>query len=57
MALGSSAKTQCFGNDDKGVTALVGQLVALGERLAVVLLEATGGLEQRRWRCAPLVLR
>jgi transposase len=47
VALGSTAKTQCFGNDDKGVKALIGHLTALGDRLAVVLLEATGGLEQR----------
>ena len=47
VALGSAAKTQCFGNDDKGVKALIGHLTALGDRLAVVLLEATGGLEQR----------
>lgn len=47
VALDSSAKTQCFSNDEKGVKALVEQLTGLGERLAVVLLEATGGLEQR----------
>ena len=47
VALASNAKTQCLGNDDKGVAALVEQLRALGDRLALVLLEATGGLEQR----------
>lgn len=47
VALDDSAKTQCFGNDEAGVKALVAKLLALGDRLAVVLLEATGGLEQR----------
>lgn len=47
VALRSDAKTQCFANDDKGISALVRQLAGLGPRLAVVLMEATGGLEQR----------
>ncbi len=47
VALASDAKTQCLGNDEAGVKALVAQLGALGQRVAVALLEATGGLEQR----------
>jgi transposase len=46
VALGESAKTQTFGNDQAGVTELLALLLPLSSRLAVVLLEATGGLEQ-----------
>ena len=46
VALGENAKTQTLGNDQAGVAALLAQLKPLSSRLAVVLLEATGGLEQ-----------
>jgi transposase len=47
VALDDSAKTQCFANTADGVAALLGMLGALDKKVAVVLLEATGGLEQR----------
>ena len=47
VALDDNSKTQCLGNDAKGVEALIAKLQALGDRVALVLLEATGGLEQR----------
>jgi transposase len=47
VALDDSSKTQCFGNDEQGVRALVAKLNAVADRVALVLLEATGGLEQR----------
>ena len=47
VALDDSAKTQTLGNDEAGVDALIAQLKPLAHRVAVVLLEATGGLEQR----------
>lgn len=47
VAMDGKAKTQCCPNDEKGVDALVKQLLALGNQLGVVLLEATGGFEQR----------
>jgi transposase len=46
-ALDDSSKTQCLGNDEEGVKALIAKLRPLADRVAVVLLEATGGLEQR----------
>jgi transposase len=46
LALDDSAKTQTLGNDEAGVNALIGRLKPLAGRIAVVLLEATGGLEQ-----------
>ncbi len=46
VAMDDSGKTQTLGNDEAGLKALVGQLVALGDRVAVVLMEATGGLEK-----------
>jgi transposase len=46
LALDDSAKTQTLGNDDAGVQALIAQLEALTPRVALVLLEATGGLER-----------
>ena len=46
VALGESAKTQTLGNNDTGIAALLAQLKPLSSRIAVVLLEATGGLEQ-----------
>ena len=47
VALDDSSKTQTLGNDDRGVEALIARLEPLAHRVAVVLLEATGGLEQR----------
>jgi transposase len=46
LALDDSAKTQTLGNDEAGVAALIAKLKPLADRVAVVLLEATGGLEQ-----------
>jgi len=46
IALDDSAKTHCLGNDAAGVDALIAKLRSLQDRVAVVLLEATGGLEQ-----------
>ena len=46
VALDDSAKTQTLGNDQAGVDALISRLKPLAGRIAVVLLEATGGLEQ-----------
>jgi transposase len=47
VALDDSSKTQCLGNDEEGVRALLAKLNAVADRVALVLLEATGGLEQR----------
>jgi len=47
LALDDNSKTQCFGNDDAGVQAVIAKLKPVANRVAVVLLEATGGLEQR----------
>jgi transposase len=47
VALDDSSKTQCFSNDDVGVKALIAKLEPVADRVALVLLEATGGLEQR----------
>ncbi len=47
VALDDSSKTQCFDNDEEGVKALVAKLKPVEDRVGVVLLEATGGLEQR----------
>lgn len=46
VALDDSAKTQTLGNDEAGVGALIARLKPMADRIAVVLLEATGGLEQ-----------
>jgi transposase len=46
IALNDKAKTQTFGNDEAGLKALIAMLKGLGNKVAVVLLEATGGLEQ-----------
>ncbi len=46
VALNDKAKTQTLGNDEEGLKALIAKLKGLGERVAVVLMEATGGLEQ-----------
>ncbi|MEK7415455.1 MAG: transposase, partial [Planctomycetota bacterium] len=47
VALDDSSKTQCLGNDDAGIKALIAKLKPLANRVALVLLEATGGLERR----------
>ena len=47
LALDDKAKTQCLGNDERGVAALLAELKPVAHRVAVVLLEATGGLERR----------
>jgi transposase len=47
MALDDRAQTHRIGNDEAGVQALLAKLKPLSDRVAVVLLEATGGLEQR----------
>lgn len=46
VALDDKAKTQTLGNNEAGFKALLAQLDAVRDRIAVVLLEATGGLEQ-----------
>lgn len=46
VALDDKAKTQTFGNDSAGLQALLAQLDSVRDRVAVVLLEATGSLEQ-----------
>jgi transposase len=46
IALDDKAKTQTLGNDDAGIKQAIAQLKALGDKVGVVLLEATGGLEQ-----------
>lgn len=47
VALDDSAKTQTLGNDEAGVAAMIARLEPVRDRVAVVLLEATGGLEHR----------
>lgn len=46
VALDDKSKTQTFRNDEAGRKSLLDKLHALRERVALVLLEATGGLEQ-----------
>lgn len=46
IALDDSARTRTLGNDETGLKALVAELSAMKPRVAVVLLEATGGLER-----------
>lgn len=46
IALDDKAKTQTLGNDEAGLKALIARLKGLGDKVAVVLMEATGGLEQ-----------
>ena len=46
VALDDSAKTLTVGNDQAGLEQLIAKLEPLAGRVAVVLLEATGGLEQ-----------
>ena len=52
VALDDKSKTQCLGNDAKGVKALIAKLKPLAGTVGLVLLEATGGLE----RCAAVAL-
>ena len=47
VGLDDKSKTQCLTNDEVGVKALVAQLQVLADRVAVVLMEATGGFEKR----------
>lgn len=46
VALDDSSKTQTMGNDTAGIAALIAKLKPMADRIALVLLEATGGLEQ-----------
>jgi transposase len=46
VALDDHGKTRTFGNDEAGHKALMAMLDAQRERVALVLLEATGGLER-----------
>ncbi len=46
VALDDKSKTQTLGNDEAGLKELIARLKELGDKVAVVLLEATGGLEQ-----------
>lgn len=46
VALDDSAKTQTIDNDTAGIAGLIAKLKPMANRVAVVLLEATGGLEQ-----------
>jgi len=46
VALDDNSKTRTLSNDDKGLKALLDELKAVAARVAVVLLEATGGLER-----------
>lgn len=46
VALAESAKTCTLGNDKGGLAELAAMLEAVRERVGVVVLEATGGLEQ-----------
>ena len=46
VALDDRSKTCTLGNDEAGRKALLAMLEAVRERVALVLLEATGGLEQ-----------
>lgn len=46
VAMDDKAATQTLGNDEVGRKALLAQLQKIGPSIAVVLLEATGGLEQ-----------
>lgn len=46
VALDDQTRTHTVGNDEAGLKALQKRLEAVRERVAVVLLEATGGLEQ-----------
>lgn len=46
IALDDNSKTRTLSNDEKGLRALVDELNTVAARVAVVLLEATGGLER-----------
>ena len=47
LGLDDRSKTQCLDNDEAGVKALVAQLEVVAPRVALVVLEATGGFEMR----------
>jgi transposase len=47
VALGEDARTHTLGNDGAGLKSLLALLDAVRERVAVVLMEATGGLERQ----------
>lgn len=46
VAFDDKGKSQTLSNDEAGLKSLISQLHALGDSLALVLMEATGGLEQ-----------
>mgnify|MGYP000976829277 CR=1 FL=1 len=46
VAFDDKGKSQTLSNDEAGLKSLISQLQALGDSLALVLMEATGGLEQ-----------
>ena len=46
VAFSDSAGTQTLSNNEEGLKSLLAQLKARESRLAVVLMEATGGLER-----------
>lgn len=46
VALDDKGKTDCFTSTEADIAALVEKLVPLAERIGVIVLEATGGLER-----------
>lgn len=46
IALDDKSRTQTLGNDEAGFKELIAKLESLQDKVAVVLLEATGGSEQ-----------
>ena len=46
IALDDKSRTQTLGNDEAGFKELIAKLESLQDKVAVVLLEATGGPEQ-----------
>ena len=46
VVLNDRDKTQTFSNDEPGLKSLLAMLTEMRERVGVVLLEATGGLQQ-----------
>ena len=47
VALDDKSKTECIANDDKAVAALVKKLMPLSAQVGAIVLEATGGFENR----------
>ena len=47
VALDDKGKTDCFGNTEADIAALVEKLVPLAGQIGVIVLEATGGFERR----------